>query len=143
MAQAANQLQQIQKKHSQQNKGFGGNSNTLMSLAGNGGHNERNRMGNGTAPSMLNASGEPRSQPTKAQLTMPSVLQHQSRFNSNSSGKQQGGMGISLNGQNPFSAQPPRLELPPEESTDLEELEQFAKMFKQKRIKLGEILDNR
>ena len=27
--------------------------------------------------------------------------------------------------------------MPPEESTDLEELEQFAKMFKQKRIKLG------
>ena len=35
------------------------------------------------------------------------------------------------------SHQPPRLDLPPEESTDLEELEQFAKMFKQKRIKLG------
>merc|ERR550519_438311 len=32
---------------------------------------------------------------------------------------------------------PPRLELPPEETTDLEELEQFAKMFKQRRIKLG------
>ena len=31
-----------------------------------------------------------------------------------------------------------RLEMPPEETTDLEELEQFAKMFKQKRIKLGE-----
>ena len=30
-----------------------------------------------------------------------------------------------------------RMELPPEETTDLEELEQFAKMFKQKRIKLG------
>ena len=29
------------------------------------------------------------------------------------------------------------MELPPEETTDLEELEQFAKMFKQKRIKLG------
>ena len=27
------------------------------------------------------------------------------------------------------------MEIPPEESTDLEELEQFAKMFKQKRIK--------
>ena len=36
-----------------------------------------------------------------------------------------------------FQLPPPRLELPPEESTDLEELEQFAKMFKQKRIKLG------
>merc|ERR1719189_2420198 len=30
-----------------------------------------------------------------------------------------------------------RLDLPPEENTDLEELEKFAKMFKQKRIKLG------
>ena len=29
-------------------------------------------------------------------------------------------------------------DIPPDESTDLEELEQFAKMFKQKRIKLGE-----
>ena len=36
-----------------------------------------------------------------------------------------------------LQGQPPRLDLPPEESTDLEELEQFAKMFKQKRIKLG------
>jgi class 2 POU domain transcription factor len=30
--------------------------------------------------------------------------------------------------------------MPPEETTDLEELEQFAKMFKQKRIKLGTFL---
>ena len=30
-----------------------------------------------------------------------------------------------------------QIDLPPEETTDLEELEQFAKMFKQKRIKLG------
>ena len=36
--------------------------------------------------------------------------------------------------------QTPRLEMPPEETTDLEELEQFAKMFKQKRIKLGKPL---
>ena len=34
----------------------------------------------------------------------------------------------------------PRLEVPPEETTDLEELEQFAKMFKQKRIKLGKLV---
>ncbi|CAB4056307.1 POU2F [Lepeophtheirus salmonis] len=32
---------------------------------------------------------------------------------------------------------PTRLDLPPEENTDLEELEQFSKLFKQKRIKLG------
>ena len=36
-----------------------------------------------------------------------------------------------------FKVSVPRLEMPAEESTDLEELEQFAKMFKQKRIKLG------
>jgi len=36
-----------------------------------------------------------------------------------------------------MQVQTPRLEMPPEETTDLEELEQFAKMFKQKRIKLG------
>ena len=33
--------------------------------------------------------------------------------------------------------QPPRFEMPPEETADLEELEEFSKMFKQKRIKLG------
>merc|ERR1711892_657985 len=32
---------------------------------------------------------------------------------------------------------PPRFEMPPEKNADLEELEKFAKMFKQKRIKLG------
>jgi class 2 POU domain transcription factor len=32
---------------------------------------------------------------------------------------------------------PNRLDLPPDENTDLEELEKFSKMFKQKRIKLG------
>ena len=32
---------------------------------------------------------------------------------------------------------PQRLEFPPDDNTDLEELEKFSKMFKQKRIKLG------
>merc|ERR1712015_303130 len=32
---------------------------------------------------------------------------------------------------------PQRLDLPPDESADLEELERFSKLFKQKRIKLG------
>ena len=32
----------------------------------------------------------------------------------------------------------PRLDLPADENVDLEELEQFAKEFKQRRIKLGE-----
>ena len=33
--------------------------------------------------------------------------------------------------------QQPRFDMPPEETADLEELEEFSKMFKQKRIKLG------
>lgn len=36
-----------------------------------------------------------------------------------------------------IKAPPTRLEPSPEETTDLEELEQFAKTFKQRRIKLG------
>ena len=43
---------------------------------------------------------------------------------------------------NPYAHKPEkmfrgRLDLPPEENADLEELEKFSKMFKQKRIKLG------
>jgi len=37
----------------------------------------------------------------------------------------------------PPAVKPTRLEPSPEETTDLEELEQFAKTFKQRRIKLG------
>ena len=37
----------------------------------------------------------------------------------------------------------PLYDLPPEETTDLEELEQFAKTFKQRRIKLGKRLSIR
>jgi len=37
----------------------------------------------------------------------------------------------------PPAIKPTRLEPSPEETTDLEELEQFAKTFKQRRIKLG------
>ena len=36
--------------------------------------------------------------------------------------------------------QQPRFDLPPEETADLEELEEFSKMFKQKRIKLGRVV---
>merc|ERR1711981_1029369 len=35
------------------------------------------------------------------------------------------------------TAMPQRLDFPPDDNTDLEELEKFSKMFKQKRIKLG------
>ena len=61
---------------------------------------------------------------------MPAALQ---RFTTNG-GSPAGGKGGS---RPPFPTS--RLDLPPEESTDLEELEQFAKMFKQKRIKLGKL----
>merc|ERR1712223_679713 len=37
----------------------------------------------------------------------------------------------------PSTQLPQRLDLPPDDNTDLEELEKFSKMFKQKRIKLG------
>ncbi len=39
--------------------------------------------------------------------------------------------------QRPNHPLPTRLDLPPDENTDLEELEKFSKLFKQKRIKLG------
>jgi hypothetical protein len=48
-------------------------------------------------------------------------------------GGQRGGMGVHRHN----GPMPARLELPPDENTDLEELERFSKMFKQKRIKLG------
>ena len=41
---------------------------------------------------------------------------------------------MSMSASNP---RPQKLDLPPDESADLEELEAFSKMFKQKRIKLG------
>lgn len=44
--------------------------------------------------------------------------------------------------QSPVHLQKPRPNEPsPEEMTDLEELEQFAKTFKQRRIKLGKFSD--
>ena len=66
--------------------------------------------------------------PTKAQLTMPPMNHHPLPHPATSGGAFGPGM---------LHVPPPRLELPPEETTDLEELEQFAKMFKQRRIKLG------
>ena len=36
--------------------------------------------------------------------------------------------------------QQPRFDLPPEETVDLDELKEFSKMFKQKRIKLGRVV---
>ncbi|XP_040576287.1 uncharacterized protein [Lepeophtheirus salmonis] len=87
MAQAANQLHQIQKKQQR----------------------EKDRS----------------HQPTKAQLTMP-----QHRLNPSKSN-----LPVATLTGNGANCQ--RIELAPEDSTDLEELEQFAKMFKQKRIKLG------
>lgn len=66
---------------------------------------------------------------------------HSSRTSSNSSSAsgqltiEVGTAGNAGTGTNPAAT--PLYDLPPEETTDLEELEQFAKTFKQRRIKLG------
>lgn len=101
--------------------------------------------GSGPPPSMnlplplpltSKSSFSDRPTPTKAQLTMPPRMNHAkaaglvfSEENINFGYRQQQ--------QSFLQGNAPRLDLPPEESTDLEELEQFAKLFKQKRIKLG------
>merc|ERR1719471_90167 len=63
----------------------------------------------------------PTPRPPKAVLTSPMRMAQGGHF-------QRKGQNGSL---------PARLDLPPDENTDLEELEKFAKLFKQKRIKLG------
>ena len=63
----------------------------------------------------------PTPRPPKAVLTSPMRMAQHGHFQRNG---QKGGL-------------PARLDLPPDENTDLEELEKFSKMFKQKRIKLG------
>ena len=80
--------------------------------------------------------------PPKAVLTSPhrlsnlssehgmSSLHHNLGY---SSGSSRGGRSSSPSSM----SLPKRLDLPPEENTDLEELERFSKLFKQKRIKLG------
>ena len=138
LQQAMVQLQQIQKQHANQqggpfsprDRGAGGSKPPVvppislplplpLPLSSAGGH------GFGDRPT-----------PTKAQLTMPPRLNHK-----NNPGGLVSILGLSgiedARMRFQFQGQPPRLDLPPEESTDLEELEQFAKMFKQKRIKLG------
>jgi len=65
---------------------------------------------------------------TKAALTMP--LMQRNGLPSSSHSNQGFRHGF-------VPVPPPRFEMPPEESTDLEELEEFSKMFKQRRIKLG------
>ena len=73
MAQAANQLQKIQKKAQQQNKAV----NSLNLAVGN--------------PNLgLSGSERPLHQPTKAQLTMPAVLQ-QRQMQKNAANRPGGG----------------------------------------------------
>ena len=108
MAQAANQLQQIQKKGS--GSGGGGGAGKNSGGGGGGGHGgnggggsksllgiDRNhRLGGGFQ--LGGPDREHRTQPTKAQLTMPSVLQQQGgRFNP------KGGPPSLLGGPNPFA----------------------------------------
>ena len=86
--------------------------------------------------------------PPKAVLTSPSHM----RYGSHASSLYNTGSGFGPNspgGLRPggppggalsragSTAMPKRLDLPPEENMDLEELERFSKLFKQKRIKLG------
>jgi len=68
----------------------------------------------------------PSPRPPKAVLTSPARLTAASMIGTN------GHMFHRGNGN-----MPNRLDLPPDENTDLEELERFSKLFKQKRIKLG------
>jgi hypothetical protein len=68
---------------------------------------------------------------------------HSSRTSSNSSstsGQLAGELGNNATSTGGTPAATPLYDLPPEETTDLEELEQFAKTFKQRRIKLGNII---
>ncbi|KAI9559705.1 POU domain [Daphnia sinensis] len=94
-------------------------------------HSPRHHPSNPPAPAEVAAAAAPVL--TKAAAT------HSSRTSSNSSSAS-GQLTIELGtagnaGSN--SAATPLYDLPPEETTDLEELEQFAKTFKQRRIKLG------
>jgi len=68
----------------------------------------------------------PSPRPPKAVLTSPARLTAASMMGPNGHLIHRG------NG-----SMPARLDLPPDENTDLEELERFSKLFKQKRIKLG------
>ena len=79
-----------------------------------------------------------RSSPVRDHL--PSSQQQQAAFPPTSFGGY--GSGPVAHPNNPYAHKPEkmfrgRLDLPPEENADLEELEKFSKMFKQKRIKLG------
>lgn len=103
MAQAASQLQQIHKKHAaaaQQQLGKGGLR--LISPPSNPPSSD----GGVGAP----LPPPPRSQPTKAQLTMPAALQQQAKFNSSQNSKSPLGIRTSSSGgggggapQSPFS----------------------------------------
>lgn len=70
--------------------------------------------------------------PPKAVLTSPSHLRYGQGNLYNRTPTSGSGMSRAAS-----TAMPKRLDLPPEENMDLEELERFSKLFKQKRIKLG------
>jgi class 2 POU domain transcription factor len=91
------------------------------------------------------------SNPAPAEAVTPIITKaaatHSSRTSSNSSSTS-GQLAVELGSGTvnnaattgtPNTAATPLYDLPPEETTDLEELEQFAKTFKQRRIKLGNI----
>merc|ERR1719259_1282791 len=112
LAQAASQLQQMHQKPKM-------TSSSNSSSPGGGGSFNYDR------------------QPTKAQLTMPANLKNKSKLHLGEAGDGFGPANGAFGGAPPHLSPSSLQDLPPDESTDLEELEQFAKMFKQKRIKLG------
>ena len=77
--------------------------------------------------------------PPKAVLTSPHRLSNMTSDSGLSLHHSMGYSSSSRGGRSnsPSMSLPKRLDLPPEENTDLEELERFSKLFKQKRIKLG------
>ncbi|XP_046472901.1 uncharacterized protein [Neodiprion pinetum] len=111
VAQAAQQLQALQKQQTLQNAGSGGGGGAGGSSGGGvstgpGGGGGIGVVGGGGGVGSMRGLTQQRSPPPPG--TPPAV-----------------------------KGAPTRLEPSPEETTDLEELEQFAKTFKQRRIKLG------
>ena len=98
-------------------------------------------MMNNKRPQELDIHREDTKPQRVEQRLPPAPLQRGPVFPPTSFGQYQHQMG-GIHPPSPYAHKPEkmfrgRLDLPPEENADLEELEKFAKMFKQKRIKLG------
>lgn len=124
MAQATQQLQSIQKQQQQQQHHLK-NSHTPTS-----GHHSNSPLHSPSgSPGVHNTtlnSGSQTTPPNVASLNVGGILTPSTP-----------GSGTHTPQMQKHAAAPRTLEPSPEETTDLEELEQFAKTFKQRRIKLG------